>query len=87
MSGNNKKAKASKVGIPYFDGIAVSILVYLLSPDTDKLRNVLVIGGLHMLLHDTACKYKNEKQQLFLNSMSNTVTAQRAAGIASVTFL
>lgn len=46
--------KKSSIIEGYADGIVISIAVYFLSPEGDKLRNVLVIGGLHGLLHDYA---------------------------------
>lgn len=38
----------------WVDGIATSALGYYLSPPEDALRNALIVGGIHALLHDQA---------------------------------
>lgn len=38
----------------YSDGIAVTLAVYFLSPPADAVRNALVVGGIHGVLHGYA---------------------------------
>lgn len=49
-----------KYVLHYIDGYAVALATYLLSPPAEKIRNTIIIGGLHMVLHDTACSYDND---------------------------
>ena len=46
----------NQLGMIPVDGIAVSILAYYLSPSEDKIRNTLIIGGSHGLLHMATCR-------------------------------
>jgi hypothetical protein len=38
------------------DGVAVALLVYTMSPPKDKLRNTLLVGGVHYFIHEMICK-------------------------------
>jgi hypothetical protein len=40
------------------DGIAVTIATYILSPAKDKMRNTIIVGGLHGALHNYACSLR-----------------------------
>ena len=46
----------NQLGMIPVDGVAVTILAYYLSPSEDKIRNTLIIGGTHGLLHFATCK-------------------------------
>lgn len=37
------------------DGVAVAGLVYFLSPPKDKLRNTILVGGVHYFIHEMVC--------------------------------
>ncbi len=49
-----------KLGIIPLDGVVITILAYVLSPQEDKLRNSIIIGGAHGLLHFYTCKIQTE---------------------------
>ncbi len=44
-----------KLGIKPVDGTVITILAYILSPPETKLRNAIIIGGAHGLLHYETC--------------------------------
>ena len=46
----------------YMDGIVVTGLVYVLSPPADKIRNAVIIGVAHGLLHPMACDYLHKTE-------------------------
>ncbi len=46
----------NQLGMIPVDGVVLSILTYYLSPSEDKIRNTLIIGGSHGLLHMATCK-------------------------------
>ena len=40
------------------DGVAVSIATYILSPPKDKIRNTVIIGVTHYIIHEMICDCK-----------------------------
>ncbi len=46
----------NQLGMIPVDGVAVTILAYYLSPSEDKIKNAVIIGGTHGLLHFATCK-------------------------------
>ena len=45
-----------KLGSIPFDGVVISLLTYYLSPQEDKIKNTVIIGGAHWALHNYVCK-------------------------------
>ena len=43
-----------------FDGVVITILTFVLSPSEDKIKNSVMIGGAHYLLHNTICRIHTE---------------------------
>lgn len=56
MCGDNKLSEIQKKipGVP-LDGLAVAGLVYILSPSSQKIRNTMIIGGAHYVIHKMIC--------------------------------
>ncbi len=50
------KSVQDKLGIIPVDGIAVGIATYMISPQTDKIKNTLIIGAIHGILHYETCR-------------------------------
>ncbi len=46
------------------DGIVITIATYILSPPKDKMRNTLIIGGLHGSLHNYACSLRCDNSHM-----------------------
>lgn len=55
MCNQLKKLQEQIPNIP-LDGVAVAALVFFLSPKKDKLRNTLLVGGTHYIIHEMICK-------------------------------
>ncbi len=49
-----------KLGSIPFDGVVINILTFILSPPEDKIKNSVIIGGAHYLLHNTICRIHTE---------------------------
>lgn len=47
----------------YMDGIVVTVLVYVLSPPPDKIRNAVIIAVAHGILHPMACDHLHKHEQ------------------------
>lgn len=47
----------------YMDGIAVTFATYVLSPPADKIRNSVIIGVIHAVLHPWACDKLHETKE------------------------
>ena len=44
-------------GVP-LDGVVISALVFFLSPKGDRIRNTVIVGGAHWLIHQAICTDK-----------------------------
>ena len=53
----DSSSKLKKYTIGYLDGWVIAALTYYLSPPEDKLRNTLIIGAAHGILHHYACDF------------------------------
>ena len=43
-------------GLVPLDGLVITSAVWFLSPPGDRLRNTLIVGGLHGFIHNAICK-------------------------------
>ena len=55
----------------FADGIAITIATYIISPPGQKVRNTVIIGSLHAVLHGTACSYHHANEQKSHNKILN----------------
>ena len=57
---NSFRELQDKLGWVGIDGVAITLLTYMLSPREDKIRNSVIIGGVHGVLHYYTCKVQSE---------------------------
>ena len=50
----------NQLGSIPLDGVVITFLTYILSPEETKVRNFVIIGSSHWALHGMVCKIQNE---------------------------
>lgn len=46
------------------DGLVISALTFFLSPPNDRIRNTLIVGGAHYLIHESVVHAENAPVEL-----------------------